>query len=300
MARYNTRSSSHIPKRIFSKGLKSQGGQALVEHIILWPALVIVVLGTLQAVFLYRDKATFNDVVLRAAREGALHNARVGPMQQMMVKGLVPLYLKRNPNAANYLLAEGRAYLDNQINPRNGNRIGNAPIRMQVISPNADVFRRFARDMFQLQDGCEENIRRRRGNDITRCREQRFRQIPNDNLNIRSAGTTNVRVEGRTVRMNLQDANILKVRGHWCAPLTVPFMRAAFYNTLFRFNMLWSQDFWFFYASKREVRDHPHWGACAAKTVRNAGLAAAGVESRKYYIPISSDAVVRMQSPVRQ
>ncbi len=279
---------------------RCQSGQALVEHMILWPTLVIVVLGTIQAALLYRDKATLNDVVLRAAREGAVNNARTGPMHTMMVKALVPLYLKRDPGAANYVLAEGRAFLDNQINPRNGNRIGNAPLHIEVISPNADVFNTFARDVYQLEDGCETNIRRRFGNDITRCREQRIRQIPNDNLNIRDAGLRNVTVAGQRVRMNIQDANLLKVRGHWCAPLAVPFMRSAFYHTFRRFSMLWSQDFWFFYASKREVRNHPHWGACTAKTVRNAALYAAGIESRKYYIPISADAVVRMQSPVRR
>ena len=293
---------------MFSHGkLVNQKGQAIVEHIILWPALVFVVLGSIQLTALYRDKATLNDVVFRAAREGALKNAQLGPMHIMMVKGLVPLYLPADPNVGDYLLSEAEAYVDNQINPRNGNRIGSAPVQVQIISPNRAVFDAFSTNMFEARmrrhggwvNGCEQSVQRRSGNDITRCSERSIRQIPNDNLNIRSTQLRNVRVAGENVQLNLQDANLLKIRGHWCAPLSVPLVRSAFYHTLFRLRMLWQQNFWWFHASKSEVRAHPHWGACQAKTARNAALAAAGVSSRVYYIPISSDAVIRMQSPVR-
>lgn len=281
-------------------GLHYQRGQSLVEHVVLWPALVILVLGTMQLTLLYRDKATLNDAVFRAAREGSLNHADANTMNRAMVQGLVPLYLKKDPSVVNYLRAEGVAYLDNQINPVNGARIGDASVKVEIISPTREVFDVFAKNMYQLQDGCESDIRSiRNGNDRTRCREERHLQIPNDNLNIRSPTQRNISIDGETVRMHIQDANLLKVRGHWCAPMTVPLMGAAFYHTLSRVNMMWDQSFWAFYNTQDGVRDHPHWSACVAKTARNAVLSEAGVETRKFYIPISSDSVVRMQSAIR-
>lgn len=277
-----------------------QHGQGLVEHIILWPALVILVLGTIQLTLLYRDKATLNDAVFRAAREGSLNNASVNAMNRAMVQGLIPLYLRQNPGVANYVRAEASAFLDNQIVPSSGRRIGNGPLRVEVITPTQAVFNSFATTMYELQSGCERNIRRvNRNNDRTQCREQRYRQIPNDNLNIRPSTQRNINMGGTTVRMNIQDANLLKIRGHWCSALTVPLMGAGFYHTWRRFSMWWNQNFWTFYNSKTTVRNHPHWNACVLKTTRNAVLNNRGLTSRKYYIPISSSAVVRMQSPVR-
>lgn len=272
--------------------MNKQRGQALVEHIILWPSLVLLTLGTLQMAFLYRDRATFNDAVFRAAREGSLQNAFEAPMNQKLVESLVPLYLRRDPGIASYAGAFARAYTDNAVNPLNGRKLrALSGIDLEIVSPNRDVFDRFARNMYTLENGCEQDVQRvSRGNDRTRCREVQFRQIPNDNLNIREDATESVTIAGESVELNIQDANLLKIRGHWCAPLVVPFGRDAFY---------WARRTWHALYSDSGGRSHDHWRACQNRTRVNAIAASSGLAWRTLYIPVTSDSIVRMQSPVR-
>lgn len=272
-------------------------GHALVEHIILWPTLVLLTLGAIQLGFLYRDKATFNDAVFRAAREGALNHAYLEPMRAKLVEALVPLYQGGKPSAQGYLEAYAEAYASNGLSPT-GQFIGPAGIALEIVSPTREIFRQFAKDMHALGNNCQSDIQRiRRGNDRTRCREERFRQIPNDNLHVRSANKRRVNIRGSLVDMNLQDANLLKVRAHWCAPLVVPLGASAFYGITSLANS-WNLDFWRWFGL-RVATGHPHWAACQAKTAANAVLANAGRAWRTYYIPLSSDSVVRMQSTVR-
>lgn len=84
---------------------------------------------------------------------------------------------------------------------------------------------------------------------------------------------------GQTVDINLQDANLLKIRSHWCSGLEVPFVNRMIYGVV---TSLFSQP-------------GPHARACQFKT----NLLSAGGVTRAYYVPISSDSIVRMQSPVR-
>lgn len=274
--------------------IQRQRGQAIVEHIILWPTLILLVLGTLQMALLYRDKATFNDATFRAAREGALNHANIHAMNKKLVEGLVPSYQKR-ANGSAYTAALTQAYSDNAIDPLTGALVGIvAGIDIEVISPNRSIFNAFSKEMYELEDGCENLIETvSRGNDRTRCRERGeklFKQIPNDNLHIRSDDTVNVVVGGENIPMNIQDANLLKIRAHWCAPLTIPFGRFA----LYQWNRTWQ---WVY--ENTGGNTHPHWRACQAKTQENAALSASGSEPRIMYIPVSSDSVIRMQSPVR-
>lgn len=278
-----------------SINIRRQRGQAIVEQIILWPTLILLTLGTVQLALLYRDKATFNDAVFRAAREGSLSYAYRNTMNKKLVEGLVPLYQKRGAGETQYAAAFTRAYLDNAIDPITGNDTGIvAGIKIETISPNRSIFNAFSKVMFELEDGCEKLIENvPQGNNRTRCRsmgEKSFRQIPNDNLNIRPPEYKTVVVMGESVSMNLQDANLLKIRAHWCAPLSVPFGRFALYQ--------WNRTWRAVYESLGGMA-HPHWAACKAKTDANALLSASGSVARVMYIPISADSIIRMQSPVR-
>jgi hypothetical protein len=273
----------------------SQSGQSIVELIILWPTLILLTLGTLQMAFLYRDKAVFNDAVFRAAREGALNHAYVNTMNKKLVEGLIPLYQKRAPTEAAYGDAFISAFRDNGIDPVSGNIIGlRASIKIDLIAPNRAIFSAFRVPMFELVEGCEDSIETvSRGNNRTSCArrgEVLFTQIPNDNLHIRAKATSSVVMNGENVRINLQDANLLKINAHWCAPLSVPFGRFALYQ--------WDRTWSWIYANLGGA-EHPHWPVCRAKTAANAEASARGEATRIMYIPISSDAIVRMQSPIR-
>lgn len=247
-----------------------QKGQALAEHIILWPLLLLLTLGSVQMALLYRAKSTFNDATFRAAREGALNNAFKEPMRVKLAEAMAPLYLKRNPGIAGYAQAVARSRLLNTAVPPN---MGGA--RIDIISPTQEIFTRFARRTYVLEP-CSG-----RGCGNSRFREARTQllQVPNDNLNVRSAATQRLTSGGQTIDINLQDANLLKIRAYWCYPMEVPVVNLVIYQAMNAFGRTRS----------------PHWRACQVKTL--ASQLAGGW--RYYYLPIESHSIMRMQSPVR-
>lgn len=260
--------------------LKAQRGAAMIEHIVLWPMLAILTLGIVQMGLLYRDKATVNHAVFMAAREGAVKNAFLAPMRLKMAEALSPLYMKSDPGPVSYLAAVERSMAQNGINRFSGAELGLVRgIAVEVLSPNRAVFDEFARDMYELPPGCEQQTEKlANGLRRTRCSESRFRQIPNDNLYIRSNQTRRIELQGEETELNLQDANLLKVRGHYCSPLIVPLV-----NRLFHRVYLMSG-----------ANQHPHWQACLRKTAVSRGLGRS-----EFYIPVSSDSIIRMQSAIR-
>ena len=275
--------------------MHKQIGQAIVEHIILWPVLILVTLGSIQLALLYRAKATLNEAALRAVREGALQHAYKSPMRKAFIEALIPLYQKSGAGLANYSKATTLAYADNGVS-LGGNQItGQKFIDIEIISPNKEIFSAFAQDMYTLVSACENDIKResRDGSDRTRCKEVRYRQIPNDNLNIRPNNTKNVIVRGQALTINLQDANLLKIRVHWCAPLDVPLVSSVFYAASEALST-WNLDFWEFYELSGG-NSHEHWSECSAKTASSS----AGGKAKVYYIPISVDSITRMQSAIR-
>ena len=283
-----------------NKRLFRQRGQAIVEHIILWPSLVLLTLGALQLGFWYKAKATLNDATFRAAREGALNYAYKNPMRRKFVEAMTPLYQKRGAGLTNYGIARTLAAADNGINPITGAKLFVSSLNVEIVTPTKDVFRRFSKDMWSLDpEDCERDIQsNNRGNDFTRCNQDvRFRQMPNDNLNIRPAGFQRVDVQGEQVDMNLQDANLLKIRAHWCAPMEVPLSGSLFYAAGSMLNT-WRLNFWEFYGLSGGS-SHDHWPACRNKTARSIARERVDGTPRIYYIPMSSDAIVRMQTPVR-
>ncbi len=285
-------------RRYEGRHLSRQKGQAVIEHIIIWPVLAFVVLSAIQLGFLYRDKATLNDAAFRAAREGSLNNAFLGPMRRTVVESLVPLYMAGEASPTAYAMANVRAFAENLVNPVNGNTLGQfAGVEVEIISPNRDIFGKLSRDMHALQDDCPSPTASSHGNDRSRCQEVRFRQIPNDNLNIRSDETQRVKVETKDVDMNVQDANLLKIRAHYCAELVVPLAARVGFSLA---GFLFGETSWWDFYGKTDIKKHNHWASCRNRTLatRAANSAGVGVPA-KYYIPISSTAIVRMQSPVR-
>lgn len=283
------------------KKLKYQKGQSLVEHLILWPALVFVVLFALQLGQLYTAKATVNAASLRAAREGALRYGDISHMNRIFVEGLAPLYLRKDPNAINYTKAVGKSYTENFVTP-NGKRLLGSGILIEVISPNQQIFNAFSENQYTLPADCEKKTTTSRHNHWpkTSCREpsRPTRQIPNDNLNVRNPSTKRVSVSGQNVDMNIQDANLLKIRAHYCVPLTIPVMRSAFYHTTVNLRQMWNRDWYSFFQTTAASR-HPAYRTCIVRTQKDAVARSLSRTSRKYYIPVSADAVVRMQTPYR-
>jgi hypothetical protein len=288
---------------------KKQRGQALVEHIYLWPVLVFLVLGILQFSLFYRDKAIVNDATFRAAREGSLNHAFVSPMINTFVESLAPLYMSgRDATFSNYLRAVGEGYAKNLVDPT-GTLVGSSisGVRIEVLSPNVSVLNAFGKETYALEDNCESKPAKRGSGLNSRirtsgCKEVSYFQIPNDNLNIRELNTQSVQsFDGTSVNMNLQDANLLKIRGHWCAPLEVPLVGGIVYliNSASTGANSWNQSWIDFYIQKPEARDHVMASTCTARNTISSILSKSGFSWGAYFIPITSDAVVRMQSPIR-
>ena len=281
---------------------KRQLGQTMVEHLILWPLIFFISMFSIQLGFFYRDKAVVNSAAMRAAQEGAVRHASVDEMNKKFVEALTPLYLRRQPNAVNYAAALLRAYRDNLVSPTSGRAGRLSGILIERVTPNQSVFNQFASNQYTLPTGCEDNPRSSRRNwPRSRCREARrpTRQIPNDNLNVRSSATRRVNVDGQAVDMNLQDANLLKIRAHYCARMDIPLAAPLLYYITRTFTRVRDRNWYTYFSSSREARQHPAYRRCLQKTAANLALYRNGRATRKYYIPVSADAVVRMQSAAR-
>jgi len=247
---------------------RRQSGQSLVEHLILWPVLVLLTLGSVQMGLLFRTKSTMNNATFLAARAGALNYGNKDRMVDKLAEAMTPLYLKKDPNVLKLLYQREVVKLDATLTVGLPFGLGpaKAPLaRIDVISPSSDVVKHFEAEQYELVK------------EDKKIKEVKFKQIPNDNLNVRDTTTKKVQVAGQTVEMNIQDANLLKIRAHWCYPLEVPMANKIIWLSIKQFGGMSS----------------PHWSNCESRT-NNSEL----IDGyKKYYVPISAESTVRMQTP---
>lgn len=235
----------------FELKIYSQKGSFIVESVWLWPVLMMLTLGLIQSGFLYNAKATMNNATFQSAREGAIEHANKKEMEKKLAYAMAPLYVGKKPNLIK--LQKERLKLALAMKSPVG-AIG----RVDIISPTKKIYKEFERAQYYL-DG--------------KGKERKIKQMPNDNLNVRSAGKKRVKTSSGYVKINLQDANLLKVRAYWCFEMIVPFVNYVIYKTY----------------SSLPGKKNPHWNACRALSVVN----------DSYYLPISASSVVRMQTPIR-
>ncbi|MEQ8185047.1 TadE family protein [Marinobacter salarius] len=228
-----------------------QRGSFIVESVWLWPVLVMLTLGVIQMGFLYNAKATMNNATFQAAREGSIKHADKGAMEKRLAYAMAPLYIKKSKDIVE--LASKRVYLQALMSVPLA-KIG----KIDIISPSKEIYRKFEKTQYYLDN---------------KGRERRIKQMPNDNLNVRSASENFVKMASGSVKINIQDANLLKIRGYWCYEMIVPFVNYVIYKTY----------------SALPGKKNPHWSACRALSVVN----------DSYYLPVSSTSVVRMQTPIR-
>ena len=171
-------------------------GQAMVEFLILFPTLLLLVLGAFQFALIYQAKQTLNYATFMAARQGALKNGRMTPMKDALAAGMTPLFNIK----PEFLDSEGlfRARLIAAVeafNPLN--------TKVEILNPTAAAYNAHKADS---ESGTE---------------------IPNDNLMYRSTA-----VKGG---MNVQDANLLTIRVTYCTRLIVPIVNRVIYAMHFGF-----------------------------------------------------------------
>jgi hypothetical protein len=225
-------------------------GQALAEYIYVFPILILLILGAIQFGFIYQTKSTLNYATFAATRQGALNNGSMSAIVEGLTSGMMPLFTHSSSTggARNMdLLKNAWKLADEQVkNPK--------LTTIWIVNPTSAAL-----SAYQDQSGSGD-------------------EIPNDNLMYRS---TNISGGG----MNIQDANLLKVRVTYCYKMAVPILNKLIFNLAV------------------DTGTAPDEIKTASDLLASSGGGSTskpctGIDDA-YRIPITSEAVVRMQSPFK-
>lgn len=231
-------------------GTSRQGGQALAEYIYVFPILIMLILGAIQFGFIYQTKATLNYATFSATRQGALNNGSMSAIVDGLTSGMMPLFTHSSSTGGDRNLA----LLKNAWNLAN-QQITNPKLTViTIVNPTNAALSAY--QGFSESGG----------------------EIPNDNLMYRP---TDISGGG----MNIQDANLLKVRVTYCYRMAVPILNKLIYNLAI------------------DPPATPIVGATAADMLASEGGGSISKPctglTDEYRIPITAEAVVRMQTPFR-
>lgn len=175
-------------------------GAAVTELLVVLLALAPISLGALQLALVYNAKTTLNYAAFEAARAGAVANARRAPMQAALARSLIPLY-GGGSDASSLIQSQVKAFADVQLPVVPNSNVGSGT-RIDILSPSEQAFADFGVDI----DG--------------------QRQLPNDNLKYRP------RTIGARSGVNIQDANLLKIKVTYGYKLFVPVVNRLVARTL--------------------------------------------------------------------
>ncbi|MCU7921009.1 MAG: pilus assembly protein, partial [Candidatus Thiodiazotropha sp. (ex Epidulcina cf. delphinae)] len=172
-----------------SRWIRRQRGSAMTETLVSLPLLLLLGLGGLQTALLYDAKTTLNYATFEAARIGAVSHAQSDAMREELGLRLAPLF-GGDGSMRKAMAAITRASLD--VRDKGFTQI-------EIINPTIEAFDEFGRDLYD-----------------PRTDEVRF-GIPNGHLRwrSRSIGSSGV---------NIQDANLLKIKVTYGYKLRVPLM----------------------------------------------------------------------------
>ena len=169
-----------------------QKGQTIVEYLIVLPCLLLLVLGVIQFLFIYQAKTSLNYAAFMGARQGALKNATMFSIMDGVASGMTPYFMRTaigtTPNSVDLSKARRIATIE-IFNPSSTEII--------ILNPTTK-----AMDYFVNFSETEN-------------------EIPNDHLMYRVANGGG---------MSIQDANLLKIRVTYCVKLVVPFVDRIIYG----------------------------------------------------------------------
>lgn len=239
-----------------------QSGQSMAEFIVIAPVLLFVCFGTLQFVLLYQAKSTLDVAVLEAAREGAVNNGSMQAMRNGLARGLAPLYA-RQANTDGVAAAQANAQTD-----------AAEFSAITVLNPTAAAIQDYSQPRYYADQAAT------------------FTEIPNDSLMYRDPSIP----AGATSGMNIQDANLLKIHVHYCYNMYVPLANKVIYYAA---NVIGSIGTGGILTREpanlnQNPYGYPKNGDELCKTkLRD------GIETGRWPISLDSEAMVRMQSPLR-
>jgi hypothetical protein len=277
------------PTNRFSK----QSGQSMVEYLIILPTLLMLTLGAIQFGLLYQIKSQVNYAAFAAARQGALSNGSATTIKDAFGAAMTPLFTNQ-PNFSGIMRGRAIGAIE-AFNP--------LVTKIERISPPDSV-----KNDFGIQNPNDANSW----------------IVPNDNLQYRPTTL------GSSSSLNIQDANILKIRVTYCAKLIVPLANVAIYslvNGIQGTKNLAGE----FFSTPKNLATTPNscstlqdqYGATLDKVSDAAGVVGLDLGPIQsllstvsgalqnatvpglnwviggYRIPVTSEAVVRMQTPMK-
>jgi len=168
----------------------------MTEYVIVFPVMIVLIFGTLQFALLWQTKTQLNYAAFESARSGSLNNAMRWALNAGLVRGLAPLHTHRNSRK---WLRWARSKVWDEINT--------GLVEIQIINPTEEAFSRHG----YWEDTDDGPIQ----------------VIPNDNLMYRDSTPLG------TPKQSIQDANLLKIRVLYCTEMHVPFVNRMI-NSLLR------------------------------------------------------------------
>jgi hypothetical protein len=116
-----------------------QRGQTITEYLIILPVLLLLILGVIQYAFIYQAKVSLNYATFMGARQGALKGGNLRSIKDGVAAGMTPFFMRTNttPNFATMGIARSVAMIE-IFNP------GTATV--QIISPTQEAFDGFSED----------------------------------------------------------------------------------------------------------------------------------------------------------
>lgn len=161
-------------------------GQALTEFVVAFPVLILLLLGALQMGLVFTTRATVTLAANDAVRAASENEGQLQALQAGLARGLAPLYA-HGRSATAVSIAQGEALAAVQ-DPQT--------VAVSLLNPPPSVVKAWAQSV--THDGVSQT------------------EIPDARLLF----------AGDMVRggETLADANVLKIRVRYCAPLLVPFI----------------------------------------------------------------------------
>ncbi len=184
---------------------RSEAGQSMAEFLIILPAMILLIFGSIQFALIYHAKISLNYAAFEAVRAGTLGQGKFVEVKEGFARGLAPLYSyfesnsalrdKRDPDSTAQDQVEAFQMARDEIY-----REFDSPsklIRIERLGPSEKTLHVFSPDD----------------------------TMPNDNLRYRSS-----KKQGKA-QVSLQDANLLHLRVTYWYPLYVPFVNKLIFNT---------------------------------------------------------------------
>jgi hypothetical protein len=226
-------------------------GAGTIEFVVIFLLFAGLFLGLFEMTRIYRAKHVLNTATFAAARSGSLHHARLDAMNAELANGMTPVLMGSGRSVESLALARQRAAA----------LLARPGIGVQIVSPTRQTYEHFQRAQWtRFEDQAADAWQR---------------GMPNDNLRQRPRETWSAADGSGPSQINLQDANLLKIRSVWCHRLATPVLDRVI------FDIATASPF----ITERQ-------SACMLLS------SIPGQDVPGFYVAISADAIVRMQSTI--